>query len=378
MRARSFSCPSISVFKETLEACFADGFSPNLAIVMTSTGHDITSLGKICRQHQIDLVGCTTAGEIVDAQLLEGSIALLLLEVDPSHYQISYFEHHEREVYEGALKMGQTIKDQFANPALLIFSAGLRVDAELLIKGIQEGIGKPVPMYGGLAGDDLQMLQTTAFTQDDVTQNGVVGLVFNGDKIKVSGKAISGWEPVGGVNTITKAVGNVVYSINDERAYDVFVRYFGFSDQALSKSDQLITLQTNYPFQFLRANDEVVLRSPMVVDKEEGTIVLTSSVRAGDQFRFSYSPGFEIIAQTVHEFEQLHQDHPKADALILFSCKGRHGAFGPLLKKEIEGIFHHWQRPLIGFLSYGEIGNMATNVCEFHNETCSLALLKAL
>ena len=378
MRARSYSCPSISVFRKTVEDCFADGFSPSLAIVLTSTGHDIAAVGEICKQHQIDLVGCTTAGEIVDAQLLEGSLALLLLEVDPNYYQISSFEHGGQDVYSGALKMGKSVTDQFNNPALILFSGGLTIDAEQLIKGIQEGIGKPVPMYGGLAGDDLQMHHTSAFTNDFITENGVVGLIFNGDKIEVSGKAISGWEPVGGINTITEAVGNVVYSINHERAYDVFVRYFGFSDQALSKSDQLITLQTNYPFQFLRPQGQVVLRSPMVVNKEEGTIVLTASVQAGDQFRFSYSPGFEIIQQTVHEFGQLQQDHPKADALILFSCKGRHGAFGPLLKKEIEGIFHQWKRPLIGFLSYGEIGNLETNVCEFHNETCSLALLKAL
>ena len=32
--------------------------------------------------------------------------------------------------------------------------------------------------------------------------------------------------------------------------------------------------------------------------------------------------------------------------------------------------------PMIGFFSYGEIGNVKGGACDFHNETCSLVLLK--
>ena len=176
------------------------------------------------------------------------------------------------------------------------------------------------------------------------------------------------------MNVISKAVGNVVYEINDEPALDVFSRYFGLTERG-SKFDQLINIQTNYPFQILRDSDQTVLRSPILVDQEEGTITLAASVQEGEKFRFSTSPGFEVIEQTVSEFGALHNEVPEADALILFSCKGRHGAFGPMLDDEIGGIHKFWQKPMIGFLTYGEFGNLKDTSCDFHNETCVLAIL---
>ena len=90
----------------------------------------------------------------------------------------------------------------------------------------------------------------------------------------------------------------------------------------------------------------------------------------------SISPGVEVIDQTIAELTDFLHDTTDADALILFSCKGRHAALGPFLADEIEGIYNHWQKPMIGFLSYGEIGNVRNGVCEFHNETCSLLAIK--
>ena len=118
------------------------------------------------------------------------------------------------------------------------------------------------------------------------------------------------------------------------------------------------------------------MRSPLVLDEDNGSITLMGGVNQGDKFRFSNSPGFEVIEQTIEEFEQLKDKSPDVDALILYSCKGRHGALGPLLEDEISGLYNYWNKPMIGFLSYGEIGNTPSGICEFHNETCSLVSLR--
>ena len=132
----------------------------------------------------------------------------------------------------------------------------------------------------------------------------------------------------------------------------------------------------NYPIQIIRANDYTILRSLFFVNEAEGTLVLAGGVEEGDKFRFSNPPGFEAIEQTIEEFGTLKRDIPEADAIILFSCKGRHGAFGPMLEEEIEGLYRYWEAPLVGFLSYGEFGNTINGTSEFHNESCSLVLLK--
>ncbi|NJN78227.1 MAG: hypothetical protein HC803_07760 [Saprospiraceae bacterium] len=262
----------------------------------------------------------------------------------------------------------------YENVGVLLMAGGFGIDAASIVVGIKDGIQKEISMYGGLAADDLQMKKTHAFSHNHCTSTGSIVLVINTDKIEINGLAASGWQPIGVEKIITKSKGNVIYEIDNERAYDVYTRYFGITNKSDS-IEHLLSLQTNYPLQIIRDKD-TILRSSLVADEIEGTITLMGSVTEGDKFRFSNSPGFEVIEQTIAKFQDLKDKTPEADALILFSCKGRHGAFGPLIEDEIEGLYNYWQTPMIGFLSYGEIGNTPNGVCEFHNETCSLVTLK--
>lgn len=113
-----------------------------------------------------------------------------------------------------------------------------------------------------------------------------------------------------------------------------------------------------------------------MADQNERTLILAGGVKEGDQFRFSISPGFEVIDQTLAEFGKFNQKTDQADAMLLISCKGRHAAFGPMLEDEVKGISDFWKAPMIGFMSYGEIGPNENGTCEFHNETCSLVTFK--
>ena len=374
MWTHSFLCrDAVELEQALIEA--KESVVPTIGMVFCSARHSVDRIRAIFGEHQIDLIGCTTAGEIVDDHLYEDSIAVLLMDLTPSSYLIKTAEHQVDDVYQAAYSLGETAKRQFENPALLILSGGITVNAEMIIGGLQDGAGKNLPIYGGLAGDDLALKSTIAFSHDEASDNCLAMLAIDTDKVLLKGLAISGWKPVGGINTITQAEGNVIYGINGEPAYDVFIRYFGFSESG-DKVDQLVTIQTNYPLQLLRKEGYAVLRSPILVDEESRSITLAAGVEEGEQFCFSNSPGFEVIEETVNEFGLLRKDFPEADALILFSCKGRHGAFGPMLEDEVRGIHEQWGKPMIGLLTYGEFGDNGKGSCEFHNETCSLVILK--
>lgn len=375
MQSKVLHAVSAVHLEEQLAKLSDSSFFPCLAVVFMSIQQDIKAVTTLLRQRNIDVVGCTTAGEIVNEDLHEKSIAVLLMDIDPSCYHIDLAIHENESVYDAALKLGEKAVATFERPGMLIMSGGLGINAEGLINGIKAGVGREIPIYGGLAGDDMALTKTWAFAQNQITDCGISSLIIDADKIEMKGLAVSGWKPVGTLNTITKIEGNVIYTINGERAYDVFMRYFGGQENPDAKHDPLFTLQTNHPFQIIRDGYNV-LRSPLLINKEQGTITLAANVPEGSQFRFSTSPGFEVIEQTIDEFDSLRQNTPEADALIMFSCKGRHGAFGPMLEDEIQGLYDYWQKPLIGFLSYGEFGNSPTGVCEFYNETCSLVLFK--
>lgn len=45
---------------------------------------------------------------------------------------------------------------------------------------------------------------------------------------------------------------------------------------------------------------------------------------------------------------------------------------------EAEKIRSIWNKPLIGFFTYGEIGTAKDSVCDFHNETCSMVVMEEI
>ena len=377
MLSKTIICGSVDEVKDKILASTNDDFQPTLGIVFASIVHDLNGLVDVFNDLNLDVVGCSAAGEIVNDRLHHSSIAIMLTDLNKDYYQIYFSNFSKSTIYQAGFASGAFAAKSFENPALLLTLGGIGLDANKLLDGFKDGLGKEVPMYGGLAGDDLNMEETFAISNSSVASNGMATLVIDTDKVTVEGLATSGWEPIGGEHTITQAEGNTVYTINGKRAYDVFMQYFGLKDKENLTQEEIIAIQTNYPFQIIREDgDYTVLRMPFSVNKGDGTIVLGASVKQGDKFRFSTSPGFEVIEQTVEEFNWLKNKSPQADAIILFSCIGRHGAFGPMLEDEISGLHNHWDAPLIGFLTYGEIGNTSIGTCEFHNETCSLVVLK--
>ena len=119
-----------------------------------------------------------------------------------------------------------------------------------------------------------------------------------------------------------------------------------------------------------------VLRAALKINEDDESIMMAGPIQTGDQFKFSVAPGFGIIEDTIQEFSEYQTEHSTTDAMILVSCKARHMSLGPMVEEEIKGIQNLWNKPLIGFFAYGEVGVNSTGECNFYNETCSLVLIR--
>lgn len=356
----------------------SDGFRPTLAIVFAPVSLDLNAVAGLFDRHDMDVFGCSSAGEIANDTVYESTLVGLLLDLDRDSYHIISRNYEKSGPFLPCKEIGQLIKKRFPNPALMVNSGGVTIDAEQIVFGLKAGLGGEAPIFGGLAADDLLLTKTFAFDRKTVMDEGIVALAFDADKVEVKGLATSGWEAVGKDHVITEASGNVIYSINHEPALDVFIRYFGYFDNTntMDNEENVSTLSAQYPLQILREDGTTILRAPLTSNETNRSLLLAGGVRTGDKFRFSIAPGFEVIDQTISEFGDFKIQSDKADALILYSCKGRHTALGPMIEDEVKGIYDFWQKPMVGFFTYGEIGPTKTGVCEFHNETCSLVVLK--
>lgn len=377
MNSYSFAARNPGELEVAIEKCCQNQFQPTLAVVFCSIEQDITAIQFIFQQRSINCLGCTSAGEICDGDFYDGAIVCLLLDPAPDTFRIYESPEALPCTHLQALELGKFALDSFTEPASVVFSGGFSVNADNIIDGLKEAFGGlDRPIFGALAGDDLQLSRTLVFSSSTVSDNALFGLIFDNRRIRCRGIAISGWEAIGTVHTITGASGNVVHTIDDQPALDFFIKHFGYFGSGEIKKQSLENMSTQYPLQIIKENGNRVLRSPLIGNEEDGSLTLAAGVREGDRFRFSMSPGINVIDQTVAEFIQFHQQHPEADALLLFSCKGRHSALGPFISDEIQGVHGQWNKPMIGFFSYGELGVDDHGYCDFHNETCSLLLLK--
>lgn len=374
MNTRPLYAENVQDLTKQINKLKSSSFTATLGIIFCSPSHDLNAICQLFDDSDIDLFGCSTAGEIFFDEIYEKSIVGVLMDMKKENYEI-ITRTTNGEIYQSAYEMGLEAKSLFKNPAIMLASGGVIIDAEQIMNGLDDSIQRNIPIFGGLAADDLALSATYSLSRQGADDGGIVFIVFNNDKISVNGMATSGWEAIGNIHTITKAEGNVVYTIDDKPALDIFINYFGYFDDLNLQGKAINSMSAQYPLQIIR-EDYNVLRSPLVGSEEEKTLILAGGVKQGDKFRFSISPGFEVIDQTIQEFGHLQYEAPKTDLMVLFSCKGRHAALGPLIEDEIVGINNYWDAPLIGFFSYGEFGNVKNGKSDFHNETCSLVLIR--
>ncbi|MDH5655282.1 MAG: FIST C-terminal domain-containing protein [Spirochaetia bacterium] len=376
MNSSAFSVKNINELSDYLDQ-FREKFTPTLAIVFISPDQKIEEVASVFNQHNIDIFGATSAGELFadgkDAFLVMDSISGLLLDIHKDDYRIKLLEAHDNNYSKPSCEIAKWADQLYKLPAFIVASGGLTANGDDIVNGLKTGNSKEPPIFGGFAGAH-DMNGTTVFTNKSSTGQGIVALVLNNENIEITGIASSGWMEIGAEKVVTSSTGNVVHTLDNKQALEIYREYIS-ENYAREGKDTLMA--TEYPLQLQREDGSSVLRAAMVVDKESGSIIYAGAVPQGSHVKFSAPPGLEIIDHTVNEIKDFHKKNPRSNALLLFSCRGRHDAVGPMLINEVRPMQELWNVPLAGFLTFGEIGPKIEYGCDFHNNTCVLVSISS-
>ena len=378
MKARSIKGKSTDEIQLALQESIADGFKPTLAIVFASVKQDRAAICNLLTNEGINIFGSTTSGEFISAEISEGGIAIMLLDINPAYFRILFFETMDSSAFETSRQLGAEGKKVFSNPAFIIASGWLHTDGEQIIQGIEEGYGSnDVTVFGGMAGDDLALREPVVFTSGKHSVTGLIAIIIDEDKIDIKGIATCGWKPIGITKKITKSKGNVVFTIDDQPALDLVIKYLGLTIDHEASGNMVSNLGAYYPLQLEREDAPPVMRTAMFGNFEDRSLICAGTVPQGAKVRFSLPPDFDVIDTVVAECNGLkNEELHEADALIMFSCISRYLSFGVMTSEEIERVKNVWNAPFIGFFSYGEFGKSKKGKHEFHNNTCCVVALK--
>jgi len=383
MKAKSIKGKSAEEIKTALQESLSDGFKPTLAIVFISIKQDRRLILDILSENDIDVIGATSSGEFINGHQSEGEIVILLLDLQKSNYCILFDDIGERSLESAADQMVKNAFKKFDKPAFILIttlltSEGKLLDGEGLVKHIEKLAGPDITLFGGMAGDDITFTGTWVFTNDKSTDYGMAALVLDETKIEFHGLALSGWKPMGVFRIATKSEGNLLYTIDNRPALEMYLHYLGHKESSLE--DQIAffeTVGTHYPFQIERENRAPKMCNPIGYDKEKDALVCESDVPLSSKLRFSTPPDFDIIETVISKAREIKKEqNTEADALLIFSCAGRLSALGPMAQEENEGLYKIWNAPMAGFYTYGEYGKGLNGKHEFHSTTCSWVALK--
>ena len=378
MKAKTIKANSTEAIINEVSKATTVSFNPTLAIVFSSIKQDWKIVSDALNKKNIIIFGATTAGEFIDGDIEDGSIVIMLLDMNPAYFKLVFLETSQQTTLDDAKKLGSIGKETFTNPAFIIATGGIFLDGEQLVDGIMQGFGKEATIFGGMAGDDLLAEKPIVFTNGKSKDYALIALIIDEDKIDVRGIASCGWKAIGTTKTVTKSEGNIVYTIDDKPALDMFNKYLGV-EVKLDDSKDIVPFLNSwyYPLQLERENGDTVIRTSRFANQKDRSIICTGSVTQGSKIKFSLPPDFDAIETVVSECESIKDNvQQQADALIMFSCVSRHITFGALMKEEIDQVQNVWNAPMAGFFTYGEYGKSKIGDNEFHNNACCVVVLK--
>jgi hypothetical protein len=383
MKAKSIFGNSPEEIKNALDNAMADHFTPTLAVVFISVKQDRNAICDLLKSKDIEIFGATSCGEFINGHQSEGETVVLLMDVKREYFTIIIEDVENEQVDKAASAIAKNALGHFKNPTMLLTSCGVYgngkyFDGETLVKVLVKELGEDAIFFGGMAGDDWEILNSYVFTHEKEAANGIAALVFDSDKISLQGMAIHGWQPLGIARKITKSVGNMVYTIDDKPAAPLYLKYLGMTEKKEEESfDIFKDLSIQYPFIATREDGESIIKSPRSIDPETNALEMDIPMEEGTAFHFATPPDFEISDEIIAQATELKSSMDgDPEAMLIFSCAGRPPVLGPLTKLENDGLAEVWQLPMAGFYTYGEFGRTKGGKQHFHSAMCCWVTLK--
>jgi hypothetical protein len=375
----SHDLDSADAIAEALDAC-AETLgekTPQAGLLFAGIDHDHQALldGIEGRYPGLQLIGCTTHGELSSSGFAEDSVVLMLLHSEQVRFRAGVGENALAEPHAAAQQaLAMACGGLDMPPKLCItLPEGLDLDAAIVLDTLSSALGPDVPVCGGMAADQLRFEKTFQFCNGAVHAGAVPILIFAGP-LHVSTGVAGGWEPVGKDLQATRVDGLVIREIDGQPPRDVWMRYLGSEDLLGTRGILAV-----YPGTAREVASEAYYLVTPSRFEEDGSLVTLNPVIEGAKVRFT-DPGREqVLSAAGSSTAQAVDAYPGEvpDLALVFSCAARHHVLGTRVGLEIGRLQERIPAdvPVIGFYTFGEICPMTDSPAPFHHSCTFVTVL---
>lgn len=234
--------------------------------------------------NQTKLVGCLTSGIILPQRIESSGIATLLLTSEAMRFETGRISHLNLQNPHGAGK--SFVKDcvtgfgQSSRKLLLFFIDGVLDAHPSLFSGIEEELGKDLPIIGAGSSDAINFQKTYQYHSNQILTTSACGLLA-GDKFQMGMSCQHGWKPLGKPRKITSAKDNIIHTIDGQKAVNLYENFFhGLA--SLPRQIRLDRLNLRYPLGIRSPSENKFLLRNVIATLDDGSVVCQDKVSEGE------------------------------------------------------------------------------------------------
>lgn len=355
--------------------------NPNLIFVMASRNWfekcDLTQIHQ--KNPNAIVIGCSTAGEISKNGVSDNSLVLSALKFNNPILKTAI---HQFENMSDSFNAGKEIAKKFDSArtsSVFILGKGLGINGSKVVEGMQSELNKSTVITGGLAGDGALFEKTYVLLNDQMLTNAVVALAIYDKSVEIFTGSHGGWKPFGPLRKVTKSIENVLYTIDNRTALEVYKEYLGDQASKLPGSGLLFPLE-------ILDNDQQkngIIRTILSINEEEGSITFAGEIGEGKLCRLMHTKNDGLVTGATEAAEMCLQNTSSKNNddtfAVLISCVGRKLVMNDEIDDEVDAVKNvlNLKNNITGFYSYGEISpGIDDHVCALHNQTMTISYFK--
>ncbi len=312
-------------------------------------------------------IGCTTNANIMNGVFTEDEVDVIFsLYEDPNTriviYQYNLKGKSVQELAAMALEVRQAMP-WVKYCELLVSSYGM---LETNLTQIFKNLEATINVFGGGAYTGDKRSDSYVFAKGWQPNSTSVVMVFmGGSGLHIKTQYVTGWRPLGHSFEITKAEGNVLYTLNGRPAFDIYSKYLNIENDE-DFEDNVI----EFPLMCSTRRGTLIMRTP-ISSREDGSIVLFSEIDLFPSVRLAYGDRQTILDDIRRTAEEMMEFRPQG--IMLFSCVARRAYWKDDINRE-SAIFQNLA-PTCGFYTSGEIITNNDRIYH-HNETLLVVSLR--
>jgi hypothetical protein len=254
--------------------------------------------------------------------------------------------------------------------AMILLTDGLGGDQQGVLTGVHRVCGSAVPVVGGAAGDDRQLMRTSVFHDDAVLTDAAVGVWISSPR-PLTVTSAHGWKAVSPPLLITRSEGQLIHELGGRPAGEVYLELAAQAPEQNVLPNGTIW-QSSHALGLIEPDGSHLIRG--VFATPEGPISTFTPLPAYSAVQLMKADPDMLLA-VIEDVIDRTLAFGDETVLLVFDCVARMDIMGAAFRDEISAINRAARgTQVFGLYTYGEFARVK-GLSGVHNATLTTMAL---